>query len=83
MWPLPKTPSESQESDWSSLKKGGPLGFYLVLKALSFLSKMAWYADERLLLDELIEDVSWVLGEISKQENGGKVLGKRRTTART
>lgn len=61
--------------------KGGPNGFFLVLKALSFWAKMAWTHEERSDFDETVADVNWVLGELLTKVNGGSVLGvrKRRT----
>lgn len=80
-WPPPK--DSSRTSDWSVLQKGGPNGIYLVLKSLAFLAKMAWFADERKVLEDMVEDVNWALGEITKYANGGSVLGKRRNNTRS
>lgn len=79
-WPPPK--DSARVSNWSLLTKGGPNGIYLILKSLAFLAKMAWFADERKILDDMMEDVDWVLGEMTKHANGGSVLGKRHVSSR-
>lgn len=78
-WPLPKDAEYTQLSDWSRLIKGGPNGFFLVLKTLSFWAKMAWTTDERKEFELAMEEVNWVAGEMLKQLNGGSVIGRRRT----
>lgn len=71
-----------QSADWATLRKGGPNGFFLVLKALSFWATMAWTREERDEFDEMVGDVNWVLGEMLKEVNGGSVLGVRKRRAR-
>src|SRR6188768_241736 len=71
-WPPPR--ATALKSDWASLKKAGPNGFYLVMLTLSW---WAWsiekspapvpYAE----FDLAVADVEWVLSNIDHQFGRG------------
>ena len=78
-WPPPQTSVDSAE--WKSLNKGSPDGFVLVLKVLAFWRSIVWYKDDGENVNLALDDVSWVLGELLKDANGGQLLpNKRRRT---
>lgn len=57
---LPAHPEE-----WNDIRKGGPYGLFLIILALSWLPVNMRYAEERIKIEALIKDFTWVLKLIS------------------
>ncbi|KAI0259638.1 hypothetical protein BC834DRAFT_608805 [Gloeopeniophorella convolvens] len=69
-WPLAREACDS--SDWSELNKGGKKGVLTILILLAWWQGLEQTKKERQGLDEVVDDVSWILDQLLAVERGGK-----------
>ena len=66
-WPLERS---SDKCDWTVLMRGGCNGFFLVVMSLSWWVAAVKSKEEKAELDDVLDDVSWVLANMISSSSG-------------